>query len=270
MLLSANPVGPSLKELHPTRFSPDNPTPQNVIKLMKTNLNCKSLFGHSGQVIAWLIVTFFALSFPVAPPAHAQSGGPGAAAGVVTSIDDAKLELREGSKTVTYVTTEETQWLNKRGQRIDAGDVVEKMVEVRFRWITGGSEALSVRIISNSSSSAGSSRSADAPRSRSGGGSSFNGTWRNLQNGIMVTITVTGENAILDYSPGTPDQGTIRGNIIYYEGVGRTKVGSEVRLLKEKGGISLSADGMRLSVHRAVFYPDGHIENKTDTYARVR
>jgi hypothetical protein len=75
------------------------------------------------------------------PRAHAQSGGPGADAGVVTSIDDAKLDLREGSKTVTYVTTEETQWLNKRGQRIDAGDVVGKMDEVRFRWITGGSEA---------------------------------------------------------------------------------------------------------------------------------
>ena len=140
MLLSAKPVGPSLEELHPTRFSPDNPAPQSAIKLMKTKMNCKSLFGHSGQLLAWLIVTF-ALSFPVAPRAHAQSGGPGADAGVVTSIDDAKLDLREGSKTVTYVTTEETQWLNKRGQRIDAGDVVGKMVEVRFRWITGGSES---------------------------------------------------------------------------------------------------------------------------------
>ena len=237
---------------------------------MKTKLNCKSLFGHGGQVLAWLIVTFFALSFPVAPRAHAQSGGPGSDAGVVTSIDDNRLEIRYGSHTTTYVETEQTQWLNQRGQRIDAGDVVGKMVEVRFRWITGGSEALSVRISSDSSSSAGSSRSAAAPRSRSGGGSSFNGTWRNDQNGHMLTITVTGENAIMDYSPGTPDQGTIRGNIIYYEGVSRHNVGSEVRLLKETGGISLSADGMRLSVHPAVFYPDGRVESKTVTYIRVR
>jgi hypothetical protein len=132
---------------------------------MKTKLNCKSLFGHSGQVIAWLIGIFFALSFPVAPRAHAQSGGPGADAGVVTSIDDNRLEIRSGSHTTTYVETEQTQWLNKRGQRIDAGDVVGKMVEVRFRWITGGSEALSVRITSDSSTSTGSSRSAAAEES---------------------------------------------------------------------------------------------------------
>src|ERR1700730_16780235 len=134
---------------------------------MKTKLYRRSLFGHSGQVIAALMVSFVALSFPIAPRAHAQSGGPGADAGVVTSIDDAKLDLREGSKTITYLTTEQKQWLNKRGQRIDAGGVGGKMVEVRFRWITGGSEALSVRITSNSSSSAGSSRCGAAPRSRS-------------------------------------------------------------------------------------------------------
>ncbi len=80
------------------------------------------------------------------PRAHAQSGGPGADAGVVTSIDDAKLDLREGSKTVTYVTTEETQWLNKRGRRIDPADTVGKTVDVRWRWITGGSEVLSVQV----------------------------------------------------------------------------------------------------------------------------
>jgi hypothetical protein len=233
-------------------------------------MNRKSLFGHSDQLLAWLVVAFFALSFPGASRVPAQSGGPGSDAGVVTSIDDNRLEIRSRSHTTTYVETEQTQWLNKRGQRIDAGDVVGKNVEVRFRWITGGSEALSVRISSDSSSSAGSSRSAAAPRSRSGGGSSFSGTWRNDQNGHMLTITVTGENAIMDYSPGTPDQGTIRGNIIYYEGVSRRNVGSEVRLLKETGGISLSADGMSLSVHPATFYPDGHIESKTVTYTRVR
>jgi hypothetical protein len=120
---------------------------------MKTKLNHKSGVRQSGRVLAWLVLTLLAFSSAVGPRAHAQSGGPGADAGVVMSIDDAKLDIREGSKTVTYVTTEQTQWLNKRGQRIDAGDVVGKMVEVRFRWITGGSEALSVRITSDSSRS---------------------------------------------------------------------------------------------------------------------
>jgi len=127
--------------------------PENVIKLMKTKLNRKSLFGHSGHLLALLIVTLFALSFPVASPVHAQSGGPGRDAGVVTSIDDNTLEIRDGSHTTTYVETEQTQWLNKRGQRIDAGDVVGKMVEVRFRWITGGSEALSVQLTSGGGNS---------------------------------------------------------------------------------------------------------------------
>lgn len=132
-------------------------------------MNRKSLFGHSGQIIAWLIVTFFALSFPVAPRAHAQSGGPGADAGVVTSIDDAKLDIREGSRTITYVTTEQTQWLNKRGQRIDAGNVVGKNVEVRFRWVTGGSEALSVQLSSGAKNVSGDSKAANSSSKSSGG-----------------------------------------------------------------------------------------------------
>jgi hypothetical protein len=244
-------------------------SPENVIKLMKTKLNRKSLFGHSGHLLALLIVTLFALSFPVASPVHAQSGGPGRDAGVVTSIDDNTLEIRDGSHTTSYVETEQTQWLNKRGQRIEAGDVVGKMVEVRFRWITGGSEALSVRISSNGSGSAGSSSSVAAPRSRSGEGSSFNGTWRNNQKAETLTITVTGESALLDYSPGTPDQGTVRGNYIYYQGLRRSPVGSEVRLLKENGSIRLSADGMHLSLAHDITYPD-HIKSEIVTYTRVR
>jgi hypothetical protein len=212
-------------------------------------------------------MTVLAFSLPVA--SRAQSGGPGTDHGIVDSIDDMKLDIREGSRTITYATTEQTQWLNKRGQRIDAGDVVGKMVEVRFRWITGGSEALSVRISSNSSSSAGSSRAAAAPRSRSGEGSSFNGTWRNDHKAETLTITVTGENALLDYSPGTPDQGTVRGNYIYFQGLGRRNVGSERRLLKINGSIRLSADGVHLSIAQDITYPD-RIMSETVTYTRVR
>ena len=69
------------------------------MKLMKTKMNPKSSFVQSGRVIAWLIVTFFALSIPVTPRAHAQSGGPGKDRGVVMSIDDAVLEIRDGSHT---------------------------------------------------------------------------------------------------------------------------------------------------------------------------
>ena len=111
---------------------------------MKTKLNRKRLFGHRGQILAWLVVTFVALSLPVA--SRAQSGGPGVDHGVVMSIDDAKLDIREGSRTTTYDTTEKTRWLNKRGQQIEAGDVVGKKVVVRFRFITDGIEALEVRI----------------------------------------------------------------------------------------------------------------------------
>jgi len=171
---------------------------------MKTTPNRKSLFGQCGQIKAWHIITLFALSFPVAPRAHAQSGGPGSDAGVVTSIDDAKLDLREGSKTITYVTTEETQWLNKRGQRIDAGDVVGKMVEVRFRWITGGSEALSVRITSDSSTSKGSSRSghgeesgARGSRAKSSGSGEIWGTVKSIDDMLLDLRDANGNTQTL-------------------------------------------------------------------------
>src|ERR1700730_16885887 len=185
--------------------------PENVIKLMKTKLNRKSLFGHSGHLLALLIVTLFALSFPVASPVHAQSGGPGRDAGVVTSIDDNTLEIRDGSHTTTYVETEQTQWLNKRGQRIDAGDVVGKMVEVRFRWITGGSEALSVRITSDSSTSKGSSRSghgeesgARGSRAKSSGSGEIWGTVKSIDDMLLDLRDANGNTQTLRETEETP------------------------------------------------------------------
>ena len=114
----------------------------NHYKLMKTKL--KSLFGHRGQILASLIVAFFALSLPLA--SRAQSGGPGNDHGVVMSIDDAQLDIRDGSHTRTYKTNAKTRWLNKNGQPIDAGDVVQKKVAVKFRFVTGGIEAMEVKI----------------------------------------------------------------------------------------------------------------------------
>ena len=233
---------------------------------MKTKANCKSLFGHNSRVITWLIVASFALSCSFAPRAHAQSGGPGADAGVVTSIDDGILEIRSGSHTTEYTETNNTKWLDKNGRRIDAGDVVGKMVEVRYRWITGGSEALSVQLTSGSSRGSGSSRS-EGSRSRVGGGSSFAGNWRNPENGHTVKITVNGDTAILDHSPGSPDQGTIRGNVIYFEGFAR----SNGKLNKEKGSVWLSSDGMRLTLQEAFFNSNGDVsETRTFTYYRMQ
>jgi len=159
----------------------------NRYKLMKTKLNLKSLFGHRAQILASLIVTFVALSFPIAPRAHAQSGGPGSAIGVVKSIDDAVLEIRNSAgRTETYTETDNTQWLNSRGQQIDAGDVVGKKVEIRFRWITGGSEALSVRILSDSSRSVAAEESGThGSRAKSSGSGEIWGTVKSIDDMLL-------------------------------------------------------------------------------------
>lgn len=123
-------------------------------------------------------VTAIAFSFLIAPRVYAQSGGPGADAGVVKSIDDGILELRN-SKT-TYIETDNTKWLDQNGRRIDAGDVVGKMVEIRFRWVTGGSEALSVQI-SGSSRSAAAEESNERPsRAKSSGSGEIWGTVKSI------------------------------------------------------------------------------------------
>jgi hypothetical protein len=111
---------------------------------------------HITQRLAFFIpgalITLFALSLPIA--SRAQSGGPIRDTGVVKSIDDAILEIRNtNGRTETFTETDETQWLDKSGRRIEPGDTVGKMVEVRTRWITGGSEALSVQITSGGGSS---------------------------------------------------------------------------------------------------------------------
>jgi hypothetical protein len=119
----------------------------SVINLRKTKLNRKPLFAQTVQKLAWLVVAVLALALAVAPRAHAQSGGPISSSGVVTSIDDMILEIRNRTgHTETFKETKQTKWLNKRGQKLDAGDVVGKKVEVRSRWITGGSEPLSVQL----------------------------------------------------------------------------------------------------------------------------
>lgn len=94
------------------------------------------------------VITVLALSLPVA--SRAQSGGPGTDHGTVTSIDDMLLEIRggDGTGTRTYKAPEDTQWLDKNGRPIDPSDVVDKKVAVRFQFVTGGMQALSVQIAS--------------------------------------------------------------------------------------------------------------------------
>jgi hypothetical protein len=116
------------------------------------------------------LITLLVLSLPV--PARAQSGGPGTDHGTVTSIDDMLLDIRggDGTGTRTYKQTDDTQWLDKSGQPIDPSDVVDKRVAVRFRFVTGGMEALSVQLTSGGGASrparneqASSSSTADEP-----------------------------------------------------------------------------------------------------------
>jgi hypothetical protein len=118
-------------------------------------MNRKLLFQRIGPLLAGLFVTVFAFCFFIAPQARAQSGGPGTDHGIVDSIDDMKLDIRGGGDrhTRTYTETDETRWLNSYGQSIDPADTVGKTVDVRWRWITGGSEVVSVQLSSSRESS---------------------------------------------------------------------------------------------------------------------
>ena len=111
---------------------------------MKIKSNSKPLLGRAGQILVLLAITFLVLALPVT--SRAQSGGPGNDHGVVLSIDDAKLDIRDGSHTRTYTTNEHTRWLNKNLQPIDAGDVVQKKVSIKWRFVTGGMEAMEVKL----------------------------------------------------------------------------------------------------------------------------
>lgn len=175
--------------------------------------NHKSFLRHSRQVPAWFVLTFLAFLSAVGPRAYAQSGGPGTDQGVVKSIDDSVLEIRNSAgNSVTYRETDQTKWLNSRGQQIDAGDVVGKNVEVRFRFVTGGTEALSVRITSSSSRSEESS--AHASRAKNSG--EMWGFVKNIDDAVLelrnasgntFTFSETDQTKWLNKRGGTIDAG---------------------------------------------------------------
>jgi len=148
-----------------------------------------------------------AFSISVAPRAYAQSGGPGSDAGVVKSIDDGILEIRSGSHTTQYTETDNTKWLDQNGRQIEAGDTVGKNVEVRFRWITGGSEALSVQISRGGSRSSEAEEPARSSRAKSSGSKEIWGTVKSIDdmtldlrdpNGDMQSLRETDETKWLN------------------------------------------------------------------------
>ena len=124
---------------------------------METKLNRKRLLGHRGQILAWLIVTFVALSLPLAPRAFAQDQGGVQSGELVRHLRGRLVELEVRTATgltrVTYDTTEKTRWSRRDGREISEGDLTALKpgyrglnVWVKWRLGTGGSmEAVEVR-----------------------------------------------------------------------------------------------------------------------------
>ena len=119
---------------------------------METKLSRKRLLGHRGQILAWLIVTFVALSLPLAPRAFAQDQD-GVKNGELRRSPRGKLILDVDSGTITFDTTEKTRWIDWRGQEVSENSLKAKSlgrgdrVWVKWRLGTGGSmEAVEVRL----------------------------------------------------------------------------------------------------------------------------
>lgn len=137
-------------------------------------------------------------SLAVALSAYGQSGGPGRDSGVVKSIDDGILEIRSGSHTTQYTETDNTKWLDQNGRRIEAGDTVGKKVEIRFRWITGGSEALSVQITSGGSRSVAAEDSGErSSRPRSSDSGQIWGTVKSIDDMLLDLRDSNGKSQTL-------------------------------------------------------------------------
>lgn len=79
-----------------------------------------------------------------------------------------------------------------------------------------------------------------------------------------MTVAVNGHDAILTYSSGSPDTGTIEGNHVSDEGVMKTNSG----LVKATGTLQLSPDGNSLIKYQAAYYPD-EIKTTGVEYARL-
>jgi len=123
---------------------------------MKTKLDRKRLFGHRGQILAWLIVTFVALSLPLASRAFAQDKDR-VISGAITNLwmggsgGGGELTIRVGARIpMRFEITEKTQWIGLSGQKLhgyDVGHLEEVHVSVKYHDQTSGrAEAVEVRI----------------------------------------------------------------------------------------------------------------------------
>jgi hypothetical protein len=101
---------------------------------------------------------------------------------------------------------------------------------------------------------------------RTSSDSGFAGTWKRTDRAETMTITLNGGNAVLTYSKGSPDAGTVLGSYLSYEGV--IKMADGV-LLKSTGKIQLTADGGTLIKHQTVYYPTGATKTSDILYTRA-
>lgn len=101
---------------------------------------------------------------------------------------------------------------------------------------------------------------------RTSSDSGFAGTWKRTDHPETMTITLNGGNAVLTYSKGSPDAGTVLGSYLSYEGVIKMSDGV---LLKSTGKIQLSADGNTLIKQQTIYYPTGATKTSDILYTRV-
>jgi hypothetical protein len=93
--------------------------------------------------------------------------------------------------------------------------------------------------------------------------SPFSGVWRPADDSAKLTITVSGRNAVMKYSAGSRDTGTIRGSKLESESV------SESDGTKSSDIFEMSSNGRTLIRRRTLQSPKGEIGHETLTYDRV-
>jgi hypothetical protein len=93
--------------------------------------------------------------------------------------------------------------------------------------------------------------------------SPFIGVWRPADDSGRLTITVNGRNAVLKYSAGSRDSGTIQGRKLECESV------SESGGTKSSDTFEMSSNGRTLIRRRTLQSPKGEIGHETLTYDRV-
>jgi hypothetical protein len=101
--------------------------------------------------------------------------------------------------------------------------------------------------------------------------SSFGGNWRlDADRSHMLTISVHGRDAVMNYSRGTPDSGTVRGNVIEFQGVSPRNVNGEMKLLKATGTIEITSNGNTLILRESIDYPNNETRSEEHTYSRMQ